>query len=261
MIHKNNQSLIYYDVIGPEKAPLVALTHGIAMDHTAFVDQVDALKHKYRVLVWDLPGHGFSFPMKARFSYQLAMESLLGILDELYVAQVITVGVSLGGQINQYLADHYPKRVRDLVECGSLAFHKGFGPLTKGLGSAFVWMSKLIPENQVYSSFAKSTGISQKTRDYVRYQAENLGKNQFLNIMQAMIEDMAKGIPKPVEQPLLILHEKHESTFVASHLQRWHEALAYSSYSVVPAAGHIANMDNPDDLNRSVLEYLELILA
>ncbi len=259
MFLENNKGAVYYSVNGPEKAPLVVFTHGITMDHTAFDDQVDALQGQFQVLVWDLPGHGLSFSLNGPFSYSLAEECLIGLLDELDAEQVVTVGVSLGGQINQYLAHNHPERVSALVEVGSLALHKGFGPLAREMGSLYVKMSSLIPKNMVYSSFSKSKGVKTNTQAYLKKQAERMGKDQLLRITKDMVDDVAGGISDPVKQPLLIVHGEKEAFFVASHLKKWHDETPGSRFAVIPDAGHVANMDNPEFFNKVIGSFLEEI--
>ena len=49
---------IHYWLAGPANAPLVALTHAALVDHTFFASQVPALVSRFRVLSWDIRGHG-----------------------------------------------------------------------------------------------------------------------------------------------------------------------------------------------------------
>lgn len=44
--------------------------HGVSIDHETFKTQVEALKVRYRVVVWDMPYHGLSSPIdyKLKFS-------------------------------------------------------------------------------------------------------------------------------------------------------------------------------------------------
>jgi 3-oxoadipate enol-lactonase len=51
---------IRYWVQGPERAPTLVFLHGAKLDHHAWDDQVEALRHRFRVVVPDLRGHGQS---------------------------------------------------------------------------------------------------------------------------------------------------------------------------------------------------------
>jgi len=63
VIIKRDETRIYYEVHGPVDGPAVLCTHGVAMDHRTFDQQVSALADRYRVIVWDMPGHGRSDPI------------------------------------------------------------------------------------------------------------------------------------------------------------------------------------------------------
>jgi 3-oxoadipate enol-lactonase len=256
MIYESPWGKIYYQISGPEDAPVVAFTHGVTLDHRSFDSQVEALKERYRTLVWDLPGHGRSFPLTEKFTYSLAAECLLGVLDEIGTKQAALVGVSLGGQVNQYAAFLQPERVAALVEVGSMAIHKPFGRLANILGKVYVWSSRLIPEKMVYSWIASSRAIQLETRCYIEKQAAEMGKKQILEITEGMFEDMAKGVPAAPEMPLLLIHGEKEMSFVAKHLRSWHEQTPGSGYAVIPKAGHVANQDNPEVFNNELLLFL-----
>ncbi len=58
MFLENDVGTVYYEVNGPEEAPAVLFSHGVAMDHRTFETQVAALADRYRVIVWDMPYHG-----------------------------------------------------------------------------------------------------------------------------------------------------------------------------------------------------------
>jgi 3-oxoadipate enol-lactonase len=259
MFYESPWGPVYYQISGPEGAPVAAFTHGVTMDHRSFDSQVKALEDRYCTLVWDLPGHGRSFPLKDKFTYSLAAKCLLGILDDIGEKQAVLIGVSLGGQVNQYAAYLQPERVAALVEVGSMAIHKPFGRLGNVLGRLYVASSRLIPEKQVYSWIASSRAIKPETRSYVEKMAARMGKKQILEITEGMFEDMAKGVPVAPGMPLLLVHGEKEMSFVAKNLRNWHENTPGSQYAVISDAGHLANQDNPQAFNEALLKFLERV--
>ena len=54
---------LHYWTTGPEGLPLVVFTHGACVDHHSFDPQISAVAGDYRVLAWDVRGHGQSQPM------------------------------------------------------------------------------------------------------------------------------------------------------------------------------------------------------
>src|SRR5215467_1732320 len=95
---------VQYWVLGPTNRPLVALTHAAFLDHLQFVPQVHQLAKHFRVLVWDVPGHGVSQPLSGAFTTSGAAGTLRYIIDELGYTKVVLVGVSMGAAISQQFA-------------------------------------------------------------------------------------------------------------------------------------------------------------
>ena len=56
--YKSKYGNVYYDLSGPEDAPVVIFLHGVGMDHRTFEKQREVLHGRYRTLLIDLPGHG-----------------------------------------------------------------------------------------------------------------------------------------------------------------------------------------------------------
>ena len=58
---------IHFWLAGEADKPLVIFTHGASADHRMFDAQVSMLAKDYRVMTWDVRGHGESQPMGEGF--------------------------------------------------------------------------------------------------------------------------------------------------------------------------------------------------
>ncbi len=104
-----------YDMSGPADAPVLALIHGLGLNRHVWRGYLPRLRQRYRVLVYDLYGHGDSAVPPAKPSLTLFAEQLCGLLDELGIDRATLIGFSLGGMINRRLAMDHPDRVAALV--------------------------------------------------------------------------------------------------------------------------------------------------
>jgi pimeloyl-ACP methyl ester carboxylesterase len=93
---------------GPEGGPLVVFTHGAGVDHHSFDPIVPVVAECYRVMTWDVRGHGLSQPMGEDFTIPLAVDDVLVILDALGYEKAVLVGHSNGTYIAQELAFREP---------------------------------------------------------------------------------------------------------------------------------------------------------
>jgi len=103
-----------YDLAGPEGAPVVALIHGLGLTRGTWDGLLPALVQRYRVLTYDLFGHGESAAPLATPSVTLFSEQLLALLDSLGIGHCAAVGFSLGGMINRRFALDHPDRLAAL---------------------------------------------------------------------------------------------------------------------------------------------------
>ena len=110
-----NGTSLHYALDGPKGAPVVALSNSLSTDMRMWNPQLPALAAKYRVLRYDVRGHGKSKAAPAPYSVALLADDLAALLDTLALGPAHIVGLSLGGMTAQLLAISRP----DL--CASLA--------------------------------------------------------------------------------------------------------------------------------------------
>lgn len=105
-----------YDLTGPEEAPVVVLIHGIGLDRrTVWAPVARWLSGRFRVLSYDLPGHGESARPTGEVTLGTLSNQLISLMDELKIPQAALVGFSIGGMINRRVAMDHPARVSALV--------------------------------------------------------------------------------------------------------------------------------------------------
>ena len=106
---------VHYRVQGPIEAPALLLIHSLGTSLEMWAPQADALAHQFRVVSYDLRGHGLSQATEGAYSLGLLARDALGLLDALGIERAHVAGVSLGGMIAQTLGIEAGHRVRSLV--------------------------------------------------------------------------------------------------------------------------------------------------
>jgi len=104
-----------YELVGSADSAVVVLIHGLGLNRHIWDDYRVRLSQRYRILSYDLYGHGESVAPPEEPSLKVFSQQLLGLLDELGIEQSALVGFSLGGMINRRLAMDHPDRVSSLV--------------------------------------------------------------------------------------------------------------------------------------------------
>jgi pimeloyl-ACP methyl ester carboxylesterase len=105
-----------YDLSGPEDAPAVVLIHGLGLSRQSTWGVIaPLLARHFRVLCYDLPGHGQSAPQIGPLTLTSLSEQLVTLMDRLALPRAALVGFSLGGMINRRAALDHPARVSALA--------------------------------------------------------------------------------------------------------------------------------------------------
>jgi len=104
-----------YQLSGPENAPVITLIHGIGINQNIWRAYKPVLSGSYRVLSYDLCGHGESAKPFESLSLKVFATQLRDLHDELDIERSALVGFSMGGMINRRFAMDYPGRVSALV--------------------------------------------------------------------------------------------------------------------------------------------------
>jgi len=105
----------YCSLQGRDDRPVLMFSHSLGCDHSQWDLQAAALQPHFRVLRYDLRGHGATEAPAGEYSIEMLARDALAIADALGIAQFAFCGLSLGGMIGQWLAAHAPERITHLV--------------------------------------------------------------------------------------------------------------------------------------------------
>ena len=116
---KRSRNGTAYELSGRKDLPIVTLIHGLGVKRELWHDHVEVLSRRYRVLIYDLYGHGQSTRPPDTLSLAVFSQQLRELLDELDIEHSVIAGFSLGGMINRRFAMDYPSRVSALIVLNS----------------------------------------------------------------------------------------------------------------------------------------------
>lgn len=106
---------IAYRLDGPPDLPVLVLSNSIATDLGMWDGQIAQLTDAFRVLRYDMRGHGASDAPVGAYSIDRLGRDVIELLDDLAIERVHFCGLSLGGFVGQWLGYRAPERLRTLV--------------------------------------------------------------------------------------------------------------------------------------------------
>jgi pimeloyl-ACP methyl ester carboxylesterase len=104
-----------YGIAGPADAPAVVLIHGLGLSREVWQWLLPDLTRRFRVVTYDLIGHGQTAPPDGQPVLADLSAQLAGLLDHLGIARAALVGFSLGGMVARRFAQDHPARTAALV--------------------------------------------------------------------------------------------------------------------------------------------------
>jgi pimeloyl-ACP methyl ester carboxylesterase len=222
--------------------------HGAGGTHRHWGNQLQGLEGVNRYAV-DLPGHGRSSG-PGRGSIPAYAEVLLGLLEALNLAQVTLVGHSMGGAIGQYLALNHPSCVERLVLVGSGARLRVLPSLLEGLLQHFAASVEMMLA-WAYSGQAPAHLV-------------HLGQEEWLeNDPQVVHDDFAACDRFDVMErlgeihcPTLVLCGEEDRLAPLKYAHYLRDHIPGAILTVVPQAGHMVMLEQPQAVNRAIEGFL-----
>ncbi|NUR85935.1 MAG: alpha/beta hydrolase [Nonomuraea sp.] len=240
------------------EGPPVVFTHGAGADHVMFDAQRDHLGARgYRVVTWDLRGHGRSRPDTAGFTAGRALADLRALIQHLELDRPVLAGQSLGGNLSQALVRDDPEAARALIVIDS-AWNAGpLSPWERVLLKAAGPLLSLVPAGRLPGLMADASAVTPDARADARRAFGQLTKPEFVRVWRAAVEllDPEPGYRTPV--PLcLIRGERDRTGTIAAAMPRWAAAEGIAEV-VIPGAGHLSTQDRPDAVNAAITAFLD----
>lgn len=253
----HSDSTIHYWIGGAQGRPLVTLTHGATMDHRMFDAQIPALADKYRVLVWDVRGHGRSQPLGRDFSIAAAAEDLLAIMAQEGYENAVFVGQSMGGYIAQEVVFRNPQCVLALVTIGVTSITRGYPKVDELLMALTPAIVRLWPYEHLKRYTAQMTALSPEARAYAYEAMSQIQKRDVAIIMNEVRRGLHEEPGYRIPVPALLTHgDQDDAGRIRAYAQQWADEQPNARYEIIPNAGHNANQDNPTFFNRILLDFL-----
>jgi 3-oxoadipate enol-lactonase/4-carboxymuconolactone decarboxylase len=105
----------YYRLEGCDDRPVLMLSHALGQDHGMWDPQAADFAPHFRVLRYDIRGHGASSTTPGDYTIDQLGADALALADALGIDRFAFCGLSLGGMIGLWLALNAPARVTDVI--------------------------------------------------------------------------------------------------------------------------------------------------
>jgi len=259
----NNLSVSYSDE-GPVEAPVVIFIHGFPLNKSMWDIQLEALKDEYRVIAYDIRGHGDSDTGNEDFSIDLFANDLISFMDSLKIRKAAVCGLSMGGYIAINAIGNYPERFEALILCDTQCD----ADTPEVRENRLVAIEKIrnngledYAHESIKNLFAPVSLISKDTEiALVREMIVNTSKQSIYNSLQALaIRKATSGILPDIKIPVLILVGKEDKITPPEMAEFMHKKINGSQMNIIEHAGHLSNLENPFEFNYQIRKFISSV--
>lgn len=255
---------IDYETAGPRNGVPVLFVHGFPFSRAMWKPQVDLLKEDHYVVTYDVRGHGASEPGDGQYTVELFVDDLVALLDRLHLKSVAAVGLSMGGYILLRAVERHPERFRALVLCDTRSEADGNeGKVKRARQAADVREKGLasFTEGFLKAVFAGTT--FEERPDVVEAVRAMVNATAPAAVAGTLIALAGRTDSTPslfrIPVPTLIMVGREDSITPPSAAQAMKDKIPGAELRVIPRAGHLSNLENPEEFNRHLADFLRTI--
>lgn len=253
VIEANGETLAYVD---EGRGPAVLFIHSLGTNASLWRDQIAVLKQHYRCIAFDCRGHGDS-SYNGTFTIPDVAADLKAGLDALSIASCHVVGLSMGGPIALYLNAHYPGVVRSLVLADAFATpREGAEDRIYATQEAVAYLSMLEFGNQYAGDRLLPETPIEKLEE-LAIEIAKVPAKAYVDTVRAIFTYDVSGTLARVDVPTLVLIGDRDEATPMADSEFIRRQINGAELKVIPDAGHLATIDNPDAVTEALAEFLD----
>ena len=252
----------------------ILLIPGLGLDHNYYRFGIPLLSRHLQVLAVDPRGIGRSTKSPPPYTVEAWADDFAVMIDKLGRGPIHVLGSSLGGSMALALAQRHPGKLKSLIVVG------GFSELDRATELNFRLRLRLIEKLGMSDEVADYMGLWTLTRKFINSDAgfatmranqANIRANSAQSY-SAFVEALLKwGRCQPgqerepkfttlldsIKTPTLVVTSDNDHLIPKELSDLIAGRIAGAKLVVMPGAGHIPFMEQPDEVVRIVLQFLE----
>ncbi|HEY2753417.1 alpha/beta fold hydrolase [Phenylobacterium sp.] len=240
---------IYYEVHGA--GPALILTHGYSATSAMWAGQVGPLSKHFKVITWDMRGHGQSdYPDDlGAYSEEATVADMAALLDAVGAREAVVGGLSLGGYMSLAFHLAHPERTRGLLIIDT-------GPGYKNDQARDGWNANAVrrAERLEAEGLGDLAGASAEVRAARHRDATGLARAARGMLTQRDAR-VIESLPS-VAIPAVVIVGANDTPFLAAS-DYMSAKIPGAKKVVIPDAGHSANIDQPAAFNAALSGFLK----
>ncbi len=251
---------IAVDVAGD--GPLVILLHGIGGNRLNWREQLQSLAPEFTAVAWDARGYGASEDYEGALDFADFSADLQRVIDAFGCRRAHLVGLSMGGRIALDFygrtSDHVASLVLADTSAGAEATRSrealeevlrlrqkplldGQTPVEMGYGMA----------QHLVAPDASAAAVQSVIDSFAA-----LRKASYLKTLDTVTRYTKFPPFASIKVPTLVMVGEHDRIATPDYARSMAAAIPNGQFCLLPDAGHLSNLENPDAFDRALITFL-----
>ena len=239
----------------------VIMLHGIGGNRTNWWDQIKFLNDRYLAVAWDARGYGDSDDYTGPLVFEDFLNDLTAVLSTFKVESAHIVGLSMGGRIAMQFASKYPQMVKSLSLVDT---HLGFQNMDEKTRRAFIQSRRepLVSGKEtrdiapaIAKSLCSENAIAGALERFIESMA-NLHKDSYLKAIESSINNDRFDAYNEISAPTIVIVGEDDELTPVKMAKEIQGKISGANLSVIPHAGHLSNIEQPDIFNSVLGKFL-----
>jgi 3-oxoadipate enol-lactonase len=255
-----NDVNLYYELHGPEDAPLLVLNNGVIMNAaTSWAFQTQALSEKYRLLQYDCRGQGQSDHPEEPYSMAQHADDLSALMDALGIDEAHIGGISYGGEVAQAFVLKCPEKTKSLILMDTVS---EVGPELRLViqswidalitGDPLFFFNATVPWNFSPEFIANNQPLLEDAKK--RYAL--LDFPAVIRLCEAFLDVDFTDRLGEIKCPTCIMVGELDLIKGPRYAEILKTGIPHAEYHLIQDAGHASCWERPQEFNKIVLDFL-----
>ncbi|MFY9805047.1 MAG: 3-oxoadipate enol-lactonase [Candidatus Acidiferrales bacterium] len=251
-----NGTSFNYQIDSPANVPVVLFSNSLGTNLSMWDRQIPALAQKFRVLRYDMRGHGLSSVTPGPYTIAGLAQDVLGLLDALKIERAHFCGLSIGGALGQWLGVNAADRFKSIVLSNTAA----------RIGTADGWDARIksvraggvasVADAVLSRWFTEAfAGKSPEAVEATRQMLLHTSPEGYIASCMALREMDQRETVARVSVPTLVLAGAKDVVTTPADARFLVERIPGAEYAELNAA-HLSNIEDADAFTGALMNFL-----
>jgi pimeloyl-ACP methyl ester carboxylesterase len=254
-----------------EKGSTVILLHGVGCSVEFWERNIAALAREHRVFAVDIVGFGRTDKPEVVYTFELMADFVIDFMETMGIDKASLVGNSMGGAISLTVAAKTPKRVEKIILVDPVGLGRGQSPVMRlmalpVIGNVLTKPSRkgvlrqmqlcLYDPSQARDDFIdRLTAIGVLPGNQRSFLSLLRVTSNILGVKKGIVADFSARLKK-IKAPILMIWGRQDQILPLADGEAAVQKMANGRLHVMDRAGHLPQIDKPEEFNATVLDFL-----